>query len=81
MLPAIHLSCAEMINKWEVLVSKTGSAEVDVRPSLEDLSGDVISRTAFGSSYEEGRRIFLLQKEQVDLTLQFTQLVFVPGWR
>lgn len=70
-----------MIKKWEVLVLKTGSAEIDVWPSLEDLSGDVISRTAFGSNYEEGRKIFLLQKEQVDLTLHIMQFVFIPGWR
>lgn len=81
MLPEIHQSCDEMIKKWETLLFVTGSAEVDVWPSLEDLSGDVISRTAFGSNYEEGRRIFNLQKEQVDLTLQLMKFVVFPGWR
>ncbi|WOH00779.1 hypothetical protein DCAR_0520154 [Daucus carota subsp. sativus] len=81
MLPAIHQSCDEMIRKWETLVLKVGSAEIDVWPSLEDLSGDVISRTAFGSNYEEGRRIFILQKEQVELTLQLMKFVVFPGWR
>ncbi|XP_074368145.1 cytochrome P450 CYP72A219-like isoform X2 [Apium graveolens] len=81
MLPEIHQSCDEMIKKWETLVLVTGSAEIDVWPSLEDLSGDVISRTAFGSNYEEGRRIFNLQKEQVELTLQLMKFVVFPGWR
>ncbi|WOH03060.1 hypothetical protein DCAR_0522451 [Daucus carota subsp. sativus] len=82
MLPAIHLCCGEMINKWEMLVLTTGSSrEVDVWPYLQDLSGDVISRTAFGSSHEEGRKIFLLQKEQVDLAIHLIKFSFTPGYR
>ncbi|KAK6132570.1 hypothetical protein DH2020_033672 [Rehmannia glutinosa] len=76
------LSCSNMIEKWEALVSSNGnSKEIDVWPYLEDLSGDVISRTAFGSNHEEGRRIFELQKEQVSLVLQLAQFYFIPGWR
>lgn len=81
MVPAMHQCCDEMIKKWEMLVLKTGSAEIDVWPSLEDLSGDVISRTAFGSNYEEGRRIFILQKEQIDLFHQLLKFSVIPGWR
>ncbi|KAI3466005.1 hypothetical protein Pfo_022668 [Paulownia fortunei] len=82
MIPAMHLSCSNMIEKWEALVSSSGkSQEIDVWPYLEDLSGDVISRTAFGSSHEEGRRIFQLQKEEVKLVLQLLQFCFIPGWR
>ncbi|KAK6132571.1 hypothetical protein DH2020_033673 [Rehmannia glutinosa] len=82
MIPAMLLSCSEMIGKWEALVCSSGnSKEIDVWPYLEDLSGDVISRTAFGSSHEEGRRIFELQQERVSLVLQLAQLCFIPGWR
>ncbi|KAK3011391.1 hypothetical protein RJ639_012461 [Escallonia herrerae] len=81
MLPAILLSCANMVQKWDVLVSTKGSGEVDVWPYLEDLTGDVISRTAFGSLHEEGRMIFELQKEQINLALQLMSLTFLPGWR
>ncbi|XP_011098148.1 cytochrome P450 CYP72A219-like [Sesamum indicum] len=82
MIPAMFLSCSKMIEKWEASISSCGSSqEIDVWPSLEDLSGDVISRTAFGSSYEEGRRIFELQKEQVKLVLHLLQFSFIPGWR
>ncbi|KAL2247423.1 UNVERIFIED_CONTAM: Cytochrome [Sesamum indicum] len=82
MIPAMFLSCSKMIEKWEALISRSGSSqEIDVWPFLEDLTGDVISRTAFGSSYEEGRRIFQLQKEQVKLLLHLLQFSFIPGWR
>ncbi|KAL8148721.1 cytochrome P450 CYP72A219-like [Apium graveolens] len=81
MLPAMHLSFQDMLKKWNVLVSATGSAEVDVWPYLEDMSGDVISRTAFGSNHEEGRKIFLLQKEQAHLAIHLAWVSFIPGWR
>ncbi|XP_028112860.1 cytochrome P450 CYP72A219-like isoform X3 [Camellia sinensis] len=81
MVPAMCSSCSEMISKWEVLVSSTkGSCEVDVRSYLDNLTADVISRTAFGSNYEEGKRIFQLQKEQSSLSIQLMQSIYIPGW-
>ncbi|KAK4420455.1 cytochrome [Sesamum alatum] len=83
MIPAMFLSCTKLIDKWEASISSSGrsSQEIDVWPYLEDLSGDVISRTAFSSSYEDGRRIFELQQEQVKLVLPLLQFSFIPGWR
>ncbi|KAL0406686.1 UNVERIFIED_CONTAM: cytochrome [Sesamum latifolium] len=83
MVPAIGLSCSSMIDKWKAMVSSSeeGWCEVDIRPYLEDLTGDVISRTAFGGSYEEGRRIFELQRHRMELILQLMQFSFIPGWR
>ncbi|KAI3465946.1 hypothetical protein Pfo_022609 [Paulownia fortunei] len=83
MVPAIGLSCSSMIVKWKAMVSSSneGWCEIDIWPYLEDLTGDVISRTAFGSSHEEGRRIFQLQRDNVMLTLQLLQFLFIPGWR
>ena len=81
MVPAFQLCCSEMVNKWKKLLSEDGSCELDIWPFLQNLTGDVISRTAFGSSYEEGRRIFQLQSEQSHLALQAFQSVYVPGWR
>ena len=69
-----------MVNKWKKL-SVEGSCELDVWPYLENLTGDVIARTAFGSSYEEGRKIFQLQKEQTYLTIKVATSVYIPGWR
>ncbi|XP_021832633.1 cytochrome P450 CYP72A219-like isoform X2 [Prunus avium] len=81
MLPAFHQSCSEMIEEWESLASKEGSCELDVWPYLQNLTADVISRTAFGSSYEEGRKIFQLLKDQAQLTIKTIQSVYIPGWR
>ncbi|KAL6205939.1 hypothetical protein ACLB2K_023191 [Fragaria x ananassa] len=82
MLPAFHKSCDEMIKEWESLASKEGSScQLDVWPSLQHLTADVISRTAFGSSYQEGRKIFELLKEQAMLVISSLQSVYIPGWR
>ena len=81
MLPAMFQSCDDMINKWEEMMSLNGSCDVDVWPSLQTMTCDVISRTAFGSSYEEGMRIFQLLKEQGNLTMRIASKAFIPGYR
>ncbi|XP_074318927.1 cytochrome P450 CYP72A219-like [Silene latifolia] len=81
MLPAFNASTSEMINTWEEMVSESGSCEVDVWPHLHKLSADVISRAAFGSSYEEGSRIFELITEQLKLAVPIINHVYIPGWR
>ncbi|KAL8148720.1 cytochrome P450 CYP72A219-like [Apium graveolens] len=83
MLSAMCLSSGEMMKEWEILIDENSSAvcEFNVQPYIEGLTSDVISRTAFGSSYIEGRKIHQLQKEQALLTLQVLQSVYIPGWR
>lgn len=81
MIPAFQLCCCEMMKKWEKLVSEKGSCELDICPYLETLTADVISRTAFGSSYEEGTRIFHLQKDLVQLLTKASNAINIPGWR
>lgn len=81
MVPAFYDSCSDMINKWEELVSGEGFCELDAWPYLVNLTSEIISRTAFGSSYEEGKRIFQLQDELAILTRQVSQSIYIPGWR
>ncbi|KAH1074077.1 hypothetical protein J1N35_026405 [Gossypium stocksii] len=84
MLPAFVVCTDEMISKWRKLVNFMGSSEVDMSVEFQNLTGDVISRATFGSNFEEGRLIFLLQKEQGQLFLQsqmninFPLLRFLP---
>ncbi|KAJ0678184.1 putative secologanin synthase [Helianthus annuus] len=81
MIPAFFVSCSEMIGKWEKLLTQESSCEVDVWPYLQTFTSDVISRTAFGSSFEEGRKIFELQREQARLVIKATNSVYIPGSR
>ncbi|KAJ0085991.1 hypothetical protein Patl1_07257 [Pistacia atlantica] len=68
MMPAFSTCCEELIEKWDKSVMESGgSCELDVFKEFQNFTGDVISRAAFGSSFEEGRTIFLLQQEQAKL--------------
>ncbi|XP_010927467.1 cytochrome P450 CYP72A616 isoform X1 [Elaeis guineensis] len=81
MMPAFSTCCDELINKWERLVASKGSCELDVWPEFQSFTGDVISRTAFGSNFREGQRIFHLQEEQAQLVVQALQNIYIPGFR
>ncbi|KAK8527553.1 hypothetical protein V6N12_054759 [Hibiscus sabdariffa] len=81
MLPAFYQSCTDMISKWEKMVSTDSFSEIDAWPYLVDMTRDVISRAAFGSSFEQGRRIFNLLDNQIDLAIKVLQSVYIPGWR
>ncbi|XP_047328070.1 cytochrome P450 CYP72A219-like [Impatiens glandulifera] len=81
MLPAFHVSCLEMINELQKATTNESTKEVDVWPYLQTLTADVISRTAFGSSYEEGRKIFQLLKIQAELVTKAVSTLYIPGWR
>ncbi|KAI3722967.1 hypothetical protein L2E82_34216 [Cichorium intybus] len=81
MIPIFHLSGGEMLQKWEKLVSSKELCEVDVWPYLQTLTSDVISRTAFGSNYEEGIQIFDLIGKQGVLTMEALQSLYIPGFR
>lgn len=61
-------------------MSSEGVSEIDIWPEFQNLTGDVISKTAFGSSYQEGRRIFQLQAELAERLIQSFQTIFIPGY-
>ncbi|KAK3164840.1 hypothetical protein QOZ80_1AG0025500 [Eleusine coracana subsp. coracana] len=79
MLPAFTTCTSELISRWEDLMGSGKAQEIDVWPELQDLTGDAISRAAFGSSISEGRRIFRVQSEQAYLLTHMTNL-YIPGY-
>ncbi|WMV39418.1 hypothetical protein MTR67_032803 [Solanum verrucosum] len=81
MLPAFYQSCSEMISKWEEIIPNETSFELDVWPDFQLMTSEVISRTAFGSSYEEGRIVFELQREQAEHVTDISRTVYIPGTR
>ena len=81
MVPAFSISCCNLIDRWIKLVGSQESYELDISPELQNLSADVIARAAFGSTIEEGKQIFELQKEQVVLVIEAAQAIYIPGLR
>ncbi|CAO1948280.1 unnamed protein product [Urochloa humidicola] len=80
MLPAFSACCEELVSRWEDSLGSDGSCELDVWPELQNLTGDVISRSAFSSGYLEGRRIFQLQAEQAERVMNSLQKIVIPGY-
>ncbi|XP_016651733.1 PREDICTED: cytochrome P450 72A15-like [Prunus mume] len=81
MVPVFAVGCGEMIEQWKRMVPLQGAWEMDIWPEIQKLSADVISRAAFGSTYEEGKRVFELQKELLVLTFEAMTTLYIPGFR
>ncbi|XP_047167797.1 cytochrome P450 734A1-like [Vigna umbellata] len=80
LIPNMATSVVEMLEKWKTMAEK-GEVEIEVSECFQTLTEDVITRTAFGSSYEDGKAVFRLQAQQMELAADAFQKVFIPGSR
>jgi hypothetical protein len=84
MMPAFYTCCTELVDRWGSKLAGSdggsGSYELDIWPEFQNLTGDVISRTAFGSSFMEGWRIFQLQGEQAERLIKVFRYMYIPGF-
>ncbi|PWZ06875.1 Cytochrome P450 709B2 [Zea mays] len=68
MTGAMAACAAEVIRGWEARAAASGEegepeVTVEVGQQFTELTADVISHTAFGSSYRQGKEVFLAQRE------------------
>ena len=80
-VPIFAISCNKMIEEWKNMIGHQETCEVDVWPEIQKVAKDIISRAAFGSSYEEGKKIFDLQHELMILTIEAMRTLYIPGFR
>ncbi|KAG5020071.1 hypothetical protein AAZX31_06G203000 [Glycine max] len=81
LIPIMATSVVEMLEKWKAMAEEKGEVEIEVSECFQTLTEDVITRTAFGSSYEDGKAVFRLQAQQMVLAADAFQKVFIPGYR
>jgi PHYB activation tagged suppressor 1 len=60
-------------------MAEGGVAQVEVGRQFVELTADVISHTAFGSSYREGKEVFEAQRELQYIAFSTINNVHVPG--
>ncbi|ONK74070.1 uncharacterized protein A4U43_C03F2470 [Asparagus officinalis] len=81
MVPSFCTSCSDMIERWKDLVLDGAAVVLDVWIDLKNMAAGVISRTAFGSSHNENKRIFEPQEQQLELVMLAHKLPHNPRFR
>ena len=77
MIPAMIVSVEKMLETWKCQQGK----EIDVFEEFRLLTSEVIARTAFGSSYLEGKNIFDLSIKYKTIYNRNHLKVGLPGIR
>ena len=77
MIPAMITSVEVMLERWKHHEGK----EIEVFEEFRLLTSEVISRTAFGSSYLEGENIFQMMMKLTLLTSRNIYKLKFPGIR
>nr|QNS29997.1 cytochrome P450 [Nothapodytes nimmoniana] len=80
LIPVAATSVLEMLDKW-ITMSNSDEVEIEVSEWFQTLTEDIVTRAAFGRSYEQGKTIFRLQAQQMLLASEALQKVCIPGYR
>ncbi|KAH9307845.1 hypothetical protein KI387_035756, partial [Taxus chinensis] len=80
MVSSMVESITNTLDKWAEVIKK-GENEVDVSQELKALTSDIIARTAFGSSYIQGKRIFDMLAQQLFISIEDNASLMIPGYR
>ncbi|OIT00020.1 PREDICTED: cytochrome P450 CYP749A22-like [Nicotiana attenuata] len=75
MVPMMIMSCETMLEKWKMYEEK----EIEVFEEFRILTSEIISRTAFGSSYLEGKNIFQMLMKLALLVSRNAHKIRFPG--
>ncbi|URD80901.1 cytochrome P450 [Musa troglodytarum] len=76
--------CAKsMLEGWSDLAVQAadGRGEIEVAKQFQELTADIISHTAFGSSYVDGKEVFFAQKQLQMLAAASILDIEIPGHR
>lgn len=74
MVPEMSASVEKMLEKWKF----DEGEEIDVHKEFGLLTTEVISRTAFGSSYAQGKHIFQMVANLTAITVRNVYKIKLP---
>lgn len=74
-------STMRLLEKWEEMRNGEEEIELEIHREVHSLSADILSRTAFGNSVEEGKRIFASQERMMHLFYLVRRTIYIPGFR
>ncbi|KAH7289364.1 hypothetical protein KP509_31G072200 [Ceratopteris richardii] len=82
MVPTIVKLTSIMLQGWKMKAENLyGCKEINVSEEFKTLTADVIAHTGFGSSYAEGKEVFILQQQQQLLFIKLAKSLYIPGTR
>ncbi|KAI5076565.1 hypothetical protein GOP47_0008630 [Adiantum capillus-veneris] len=79
MAPTMGGLTVEIMKTWGYRVERKDA--IDVAEEFRNLTADIISHTAFGSSFAEGKLVFEMQHKQQELFSKLIATVYIPGSR
>lgn len=74
MVPAMVESAKMMLKRWKDV------GTIDIHEEFRILTSEAISRTAFGSNYEDGKQVFQKLGELRQLIFKATYKIRLPGF-
>ncbi|KAG7587100.1 Cytochrome P450 [Arabidopsis thaliana x Arabidopsis arenosa] len=80
-VPEMVTSTMMLLEKWEEMRNGEEEIELEIHREMHNLSADMLSKTAFGNSVEEGKGIFALQERMMRLFYLVRWSVYIPGFR
>ncbi|BBN13250.1 protein MpCYP814-like [Marchantia polymorpha subsp. ruderalis] len=81
MMGDMAASAQELINNLETIIKDEGSyAEIEIKQHIKNVTADIIARTAFGSSYEQGKKVFQVQIKLNKMFEKVLHLLWIPGF-
>ncbi|KAI5083706.1 hypothetical protein GOP47_0003449 [Adiantum capillus-veneris] len=81
MVPTIANLAGVMLEKWKLEFENSPCKEINAHEEFQALTADIIAHIAFGSSYAEGKEVFLLQYKQQALISKLAFSFYFPGSR
>ena len=69
------------LNEWQekLIEAKGQCVEMDMNVEFKQLTADIISHTAFGTSFMEGKEVFEIQMELLERLIASSADIVVPG--